>query len=288
MNQGIKESGKKLVGLVPSKLWLSFQFKRKLGYRMDWKTPKTYNQKLQWLKVYDRNPLYTTLVDKYEVKKYIADAIGEEYIIPTLGVWDSFDEIDFDALPDRFVLKCTHDSGGLIIVKDKSELDVDKARETFAVALKRNPYPVTREWPYKNVKPRIIAEQYMEDAQAGELRDYKFFCFGGQAKVLLIATDRSSGVRMDFYDREGSHLPFRRGHDNAEVEPTKPQEYEKMCDVADRLSEGFSHVRVDLYNVNGKIYFGELTFYPASGFVAFDPTEWDRTFGEWITLPEKK
>ncbi len=291
MNQGIKELGKKLVGLIPSKLWLSWEFKRKLGYRMDWKAPKTYNQKLQWLKVYDRNPLYTTLVDKYEVKKYIADAIGEEYIIPALGVWNSFDEIDFDALPNQFVLKCTHDSGGLVIVKDKSKLDLDKARETFAVALKRNPYPVTREWPYKNVKPRIIAEQYMENEETHDLRDYKFFSFNGETKAMFIATERASETeetKFDFFDMDYNHLDFRNGHPNADVLPEKPQCFDEMRALADKLSRGIPQVRVDFYEVGGRVYFGEMTFFHWSGLVAFEPIEWDKTFGDWIALPMGK
>ncbi len=287
MNQTVKEIGKKIVGLLPTKMWLSYRFKKKMGYPMDWKNPKTYNEKLQWLKLYDKNPFYTTLVDKYEVKKYIAEKFGEEYIIPTLGVWNSFDEIDFDALPDQFVLKCTHDSGGVLIVRDKAKFDKKSARKMFRVALNRNNYSVNREWPYKNVKPRIIAETYMEDEKTTDLKDYKFFCFGGEAKALLIASDREHDLRMDFFDRNFEHLPFRRRHDNAEITPSKPEGFESMLELAEKMAQGLTHVRVDLYNVSGKIYFGELTFFPAGGLGSFDPFEWDYTFGEWIALPEK-
>ena len=288
MNQTIKEIGKKIVAFIPSKMWLSYRFKKKTGYAMDWKNPKTYNQKLQWLKVNDKNPLYTDLVDKYEVKKYIADRIGEQYIIPTLGVWNSFDQIDFDSLPDRFVLKCTHDSGGIAIVKDKSTFDKEKARKRFKIALGRNPYDVTREWPYKNVKPRIIAEQYMENEATQDLRDYKFFSFDGQTKAMFIATERASETeetKFDFFDMEYNHLDFQNGHPNADVLPEKPLRFDEMRALADKLSKGIPQVRVDFYEVNGKVYFGEMTFFHWSGMKPFDPEEWDRKFGDWIKLP---
>ena len=290
MNQTVKELGKKVVALIPSKLWLSYNFKRKMGYSMDWKNPKTYSEKLQWLKVYDKNPLYTALVDKYEVKKYIADVIGEEYIIPTLGVWDRFEDIDFDSLPDRFVLKCTHDSGGIAIVKDKATFDKEKARKQFKIALARNPYNTNREWPYKNVKPRIIAEQYMENEATHDLRDYKFFSFDGETKAMFIATERGSETeetKFDFFDMDYNHLDFRNGHPNADVLPEKPQCFDEMHALADKLSRGIPQVRVDFYEVNGRVYFGEMTFFHWSGMKPFEPAEWDRTFGDWITLPPR-
>lgn len=291
MNAVMKELCKKLIGMVPDKLWLSYLFKRRTGYKMDWKNPTTFNQKLQWLKVYDRNPIYATMVDKCEAKKYVADIIGEEYIIPTLGVWNSFDDIDFDTLPDKFVLKCTHDSGGLIIVKDKAKLDVEKARRMFQVALKRNPYSITREWPYKNVKPRIIAEQYMEDDTTHDLRDYKFFAFDGVAKALFIATERDSKAeetKFDFFDMEFNHLPFTNGHPNAKIQPAKPQTFDEMKALAAKLSKKIPQLRVDFYEVNGKVYFGELTFFHWGGMKPFEPEEWDYTLGSWIKLPKKK
>lgn len=290
MNQTVKELGKKVVALLPTKMWLSYKFKRKFGYKLDWKNPKTYSEKLQWLKVYDKNPLYTTLVDKYEVKKYIADVIGEQYIIPTLGVWDSFDDIDFDALPDQFVLKCTHDSGGIAIVKDKATFDKDKARKQFKIALARNPYSTNREWPYKNVKPRIIAEQYMENEATHDLRDYKFFSFDGVTRAMFIATERGSETeetKFDFFDMDYNHLDFRNGHPNADVLPEKPQCFDEMHALADKLSRGLPQVRVDFYEVNGRVYFGEMTFFHWSGMKPFEPAEWDRTFGDWITLPSE-
>lgn len=275
---------------LSDKEFLNLVFKKKFGRDIDWENPVTFNEKLQWLKVYYRNPLYTNLVDKYEVKQYVADKIGEEYIIKTLGVWDSFDEIDFDLLPDRFVLKCTHDSGGLVIVKDKSKLDIDAARETIESSLKRNFYYQSREWPYKNVKPRIIAESYMEDSKTAELRDYKFFCFDGEVKAMFIATERQKqgeDVKFDFFDADFNHLPFRQGHDHAAKTPEKPVCFDEMKRLAGELSKGFPEVRIDFYEVDGRVYFGEFTFFHFGGFMPFEPEEWDYKFGEWITLPEK-
>lgn len=271
--------------------YLKMAFKDRMGYPLDLKDPKTFNEKLQWLKLYNRRPEYTTMVDKYEVKKYVAERIGEEYIIPTLGVWDKFDDIDFDALPNQFVLKCTHDSGGLVIVRDKSKLDKKAAREKIEKSLKRNYYWSSREWPYKNVKPRIIAEQYMEDSVTQELRDYKFFCFGGEMKVMFIASERyndTTETRFDFFDRDFRHLDFRNGHPNADVPPAKPEKFEEMCVLAEKLSQSIPLLRVDFYEVDGKIYFGELTFSHWGGMMPFEPAEWDRKLGDWITLPETK
>lgn len=230
--------------------------------KLNLKAPETYTEKLQWLKLYDRRPEYVKMVDKYEVKKYVADIIGEEYIIPTLGVWDRFEDIDFDALPDQFVLKCTHDSGGLAICKDKSTFDIAAAKEKIEKSLKENYYWHSREWPYKNVNPRIIAEVYMEDETTQELRDYKFFAFDGTVKALFIASERYAAeeTKFDFFDENFNHLPFTNGHPNAKIMPEKPVTFEKMKQLAAKLSAGIPQVRVDFYEVNGKIYFGELTF----------------------------
>ena len=227
-----------------------------MGKKLNLKNPKTYNEKLQWMKLYDRNPLYTRLVDKYEVKPYVAERIGQEYIIPTLGVWDRVEDIDFDALPDQFVLKCTHDSGGLVICRDKSKLNIEEAKRKLNKSLKNNFFYVGREWPYKNVKPRILAEAYMEDTATAELRDYKFFCFDGVVKAMFVATDRQKEgeeVKFDFYDADYNHLPFRQGHPNANRPTEKPATFEQMRQLAEKLSRGLPQVRVDLYEVNGKI-----------------------------------
>lgn len=263
-------------------------FKKRMGYNLDLNNPRTFNEKLQWMKLYDHNPLYTKLVDKYEVKKYIADRIGEQYIIPTLGVWDSVDDIDFESLPNQFVLKCTHDSGGQVICKDKNRLDLQGVKQKLRKSLKRNFYYMGFEWPYKNVKPRIIAEEYKEDSKTKELRDYKFFCFNGEVKSLFIATERQKegeDVKFDFFDADFNHLPFRQGHENAHVLPEKPLRFEDMKALAAKLSKGIPQVRVDFYEVDGRIFFGEMTFYHHGGWTKFNPEEWDIKWGEWIKLP---
>lgn len=263
-------------------------FKKRMGKELNLKNPQTYNEKLQWMKLYNHNPLYTTLVDKFAVKQYVEEKIGKNYLIPTLGIWNRFDDIDFNSLPNQFVLKCTHDSGGLVICKDKSKLDLTVARKIINKCLKHNFYYSGFEWPYKNVKPRIIAEQYMEDTKTKELRDYKFFCFDGIVKYLFIATERQKegeDVKFDFYDADFHHLPFRQGHENAFVLPEKPLRFDEMKILAEKLSSGMPHVRVDLYEVDGTIYFGEFTFFHHGGWTPFDPEEWDYTFGKEIKIP---
>ena len=271
--------------------FLKKAFRLYMGKKLDLSDPRTFNEKLQWLKLHDRKPIYTTMVDKFTSKKYVADLIGEEYVVPALGgPWASFDEIDFDALPDRFVLKTNHDSGGVIVCRDKATLDKEKARAFFEKHLARNYYWSNREWPYKDVKPCIFAEEFMEDGKTGELRDYKFFCFNGEVKALFVATERQKAgeeVKFDFFDAEYRHLPLRQGHPNAKTPPEKPAYFEEMKRLASKLSQGFPQLRVDFYEANGKIYFGELTFFHFSGMVPFLPEEWDKTLGGWITLPEK-
>lgn len=280
-----------LLRWMSDKAYLKLAFRMEMGKKLDLENPKTYNEKLQWLKIYDRKPIYTTMVDKYAVKKLIAEKIGEQYVIPTLGVWDSFDDIDFDSLPHQFVLKCTHDSGGLVICRDKSKLDIDAARKKINKFLKREYFWGKREWPYKDVPPRIIAEQYMEDEETAELRDYKFFCFNGSMEALFIATDRQvpgEEVKFDFFDKNCERLPLKQGHQNAKNLPKMPGRFNEMKTLAEILSKDIPHVRIDFYEVNGKVYFGEMTFYHFSGLVPFEPEEWDYTFGSWITLPNKE
>lgn len=271
--------------------YAGLMFRANMGYWMDWDSPKTYNEKLQWLKVFYHDPLWTKLVDKYEVKDYVAKAIGTEYIIPTLGVWNSFNEIDFDKLPNQFVLKCTHDSGGLVICKDKSSLDIDNARKKITRSLSFNYYWRSREWPYKNVKPRIIAEQYMEDSQTAELRDYKIFAFDGKVKALFVASDRNKKgeeVKFDYFDENFNHLDLRQAHPMANKKIAKPVNFEKMKELAAKLSQGLPEARCDFYEVDGKVYFGEITFFHHGGNVAFHPSSWDEVFGSWIKLPSEK
>lgn len=274
---------------IPDVVWLKLRFRMRMGRTLNLKNPQTYNEKLQWLKLHDRNPLYTKLVDKYEVRKYVAEKIGEEYLVPLLGVWDKFEDIDFDKLPDQFVLKCTHDSGGLVICKDKAKLDILAAKKKITRCMKINYYWAFREWPYKNVKPRIIAEKYMEDSVDGELRDYKYFCFSGIAKVLFIATNRckeDEETSFDFFDINYKHLDLTKGHPNAKTLPHKPATFETMKKLSEKLAENFPQVRCDFYEVNGKTYFGELTFASGGGVVPFNPEEYDLEFGRWIKISE--
>lgn len=259
-----------------------------MPYPLNIDHPKTYNEKIQWLKLNDHNPLYTTLVDKYAVKNYVSKIIGQQYIIPTIGVWDNVDDITWEKMPKQFVLKCTHDSGGIVICRDKSQLDIANSNKKLNYFLKREYYKRNREWPYKNVPHRIIAEEFMEDTETKELRDYKFFCFNGQPKALFIATDRTNpntDTKFDFFDMDYNHLDLRNGHPNAVNFPKKPKCFEEMKTLASKLSQGIPHVRVDFYEVDEKVYFGELTFYHWSGFVKFEPSEWDYIFGSWIKLP---
>ena len=274
--------------IVPDQLFLAVKFRLTMGYWMDFNNPKTYNEKLQWLKLHDRKPEYTRMVDKVEAKEYVAERIGKEHIIPTIGVWDRPEDIPWDKLPNQFVAKVSHDSGGIVICKDKSKLDIHAAIKKISSGLKRDYYAVSREWPYKNVKRRIIVEQYMVDESGYELKDYKFFCFNGEPKMLFIATDRENpneDTKFDFFDMDFNLLPFTNGHEHAKTVPAKPKGYDKMVELARKLSTGTSHVRVDFYNIYGHVYFGELTFYHWSGFVSFKPMEWDYKIGEWLELP---
>lgn len=272
--------------------YLSKMFKYRIGYPIDWNNPKSYSEKLQWLKIYDRNPQYTQLIDKYEVKKYVEMKIGGEFVAKLLGVWDSPDQIDYDSLPDKFVLKTTHGGGncGVIICKDKYKLDKEHTRQVLNSSMKYDLYRDSREWPYKNVKRRIIAEEYLEDAATQELRDYKFFCFDGKAKALFVATERQTRKEpfFNFFDEDYNSLDFKQGHPRAEIPPVKPSKFEEMKVLAEKLSQGLPHVRVDLYEANDKVYFGELTFYHFGGMVKFSPEEWDYKFGSWLNLPSKK
>ena len=246
------------VGLIfGDEIYVRVEYFIVFGKRLRLKNPQTYSEKLQWLKLHEGDPIYTRMVDKAEAKKYVTEIIGEEYIIPTYGVWNHFDEIDFDKLPDQFVLKTTHDSGGVIICKDKKTLDKNAAKVKLEKSLKNDYYYTSKEWPYKNVVPRIIAEKYMED-ESGELCDYKLFCFDGKMKALFIATDRfTSGeeTKFDFFDENFNHLPFTNGHPNATKPIKKPESFQQMKDLAEKLSQKIPHVRVDLYCTNGKIYF---------------------------------
>lgn len=275
----------KFAPYVSDKTFLKVKFRLLMGYKLNLNEPKTFNEKLQWLKLNDIHPEYTPMVDKVEAKKYVASQVGSRYIIPTLGVWDSVDDIDWASLPKQFVVKATNDSGGIVVCKDKSTLDIKKAKAKLRGLGGRDYTLASKEYPYRDVPHRFIAEEYMEDESGYELKDYKIFCFDGKPKFLFVATGRQQNdTRFDFYDTEFNHLPVLNGHPNADVWPLKPENFEEMLDVASKLSKGLTHVRVDLYNVNGRIYFGELTFFHWSGMVPFEPREWDETFGSYINL----
>lgn len=266
---------------LPDELYLKLQYRAKLDKKLNLKNPKTFNEKLQWLKLYDRKPEYTIMVDKYLAKKYVADKIGEEYIIPTLGVWDSVDEIDFDLLPNQFVLKCNHNSGlGMCICKDKSKLDIAEVRRALANGLKQDYYHIGREWPYKDVPRKIIAEKYMGDS----LNDYKLMCFDGKIKCSFVCSDRSENLKVTFFDNDWNRMPFIRHYPASDNKIPKPINFDQMIELAEILSKDIPFLRVDFYEIDGKIYFGELTFYPGCGYEEFTPEEWDERLGSWIKL----
>lgn len=271
--------------LFPDALFLRIVYYHITGERLHLKKPQKFNEKLQWLKLNDRREEYTALVDKFEVKKHVEKIIGNKYIIPTLAVYDRVEEIDFNALPDQFVLKCTHDSGGVVICKDKKTFDRQAAIDVLRDGLSKNFYLYSREWPYKNVVPRIIAEKYLVDESGKELKDYKIFCFEGEPKIVQVDYDRFSNHRRILFDTDWNRLPFTLGFPTDwECLIPRPKGLEEMLDVARQLSKGIPHVRVDLYNIGGEIFFGELTFYHGSGLEKFTPESWNVKFGNWIKI----
>lgn len=272
------------------KIYLEWRFYLLMGTKLDFNAPKTFCEKIQWLKLYNRKPEYTCMVDKFEVKKHVANIIGEKYIIPTLGVWNNIDDIDFDSLPRKFVIKTTHDGGafGVIICRDKTRLDVQRTKIKLDKSLKRNHYLMSREWAYKNVVPQIIAETLLEDINKGDLIDYKFYCFNGRVEYCQVIRDRRSKETIDFYDRNWIHQDFVGLNPMAKqsLQPIeKPKKYQEMIEIAEKLSSDIPFVRIDLYNIEGMIYFGEITLYPSGGFGVFKPFEWNEKLGSMIKLP---
>lgn len=274
----------------PDKLYLKIVYYLSMGRRLNLNHPKTYTEKLNWLKVNEIHPEYAKFVDKYEVKDQVKRILGNDSnIIKTIGVWESLDDIDFTKLPNQFVLKTTNGGGNtsVVICRDKSQFNIANAREKLNLVNSRNLYLKHREYPYYNVAPRIIVEEYI-DAPNNELSDFKIFCLNGVPKFLFVGTERQkegTDVKFDFYDADFNHLPIKNGHDNAKVPMKKPKNFDEMIEIAKKLSKGFINVRIDLYNVNGKIYFGEMTFFHFGGFVPFDPPIWDEKFGEMLKLP---
>lgn len=273
---------------LDDKAYLQKLYRAKMGQPLNLDNPQLFSEKLQWLKLNDRNPLYTQLVDKYRAREYIAEKLGEEYLIPLLGVWDDPEDIDFDALPDQFVLKCNHNSGtGMCICRDKSKLDYEAVRRELRKGLQENFFLKAREWPYKDVPRKIICEQYMTDGSGKEeLTDYKFFCFHGQVKCFKVDFDRFLDHRANWYDRNRHLIPC--GEISCppcyEKQISFPENLQQMIDAAETLSSGIPFVRVDLYSANEKIYFGELTIFPACGWGRFTDDQWDCVMGQWLHI----
>ena len=279
--------GKEAVArLFPDRLYLKIKYRLGMKKKLNLENPQTFNEKLQWLKLYDRNPEYTKMVDKYEVRKYIAEKIGEEYLIPLLGVWDNPDDIDFDKLPNQFVLKCTHNSGlGMCICKDKSKLDITKVKKELKKGLKQKYHLHGREWPYKNVKPRIIAEKFMVDESGIELKDYKIFCFNGTPEYVEVDFNRFVEHRLNPYDFNWEPLNFCDSSKNDySADIKKPEKLNEMRKIAEILSAGFPYLRVDFYSIYSQIYIGELTLFPGSGYIQFEPASTDLKYGNLLRL----
>ena len=280
---------KQLMRILPDWVYISLKYYYHFKRFPNLKNPKTFNEKLQWLKLYDRKPIYTTMVDKYEAKKYVADKIGEEYIVPTYGVWERFDDIDFDSLPEQFVLKSTHDCGGVVIVRDNSCFNQQTAKGKLDRALENNYFWESREWPYKEVRPRILAERFLFDGEHANLIVYKVFCFNGEPRIIqVIQDDKQINESIDYFDVNWNLLPFRQNYPNSETHLPKPEHLDKMLELSKKLSEGMAFIRIDWYSVKEKLLFSEYTFYSDAGTAKFHPEKWDNILGQWITLPNKK
>lgn len=279
--------------ILPDSCYIKILYKIRTGKRLNLKNPRSFNEKLQWLKLNYRNKELGIFVDKYNVKKYVGDIIGNEYIIPTLGVWDKFDDIDFEMLPNKFVLKCTHDSGGVSICKDIHCFDKQNAKRKLEKAMNTDYYVKNREWPYSCVKKQIIAEKYIEDdSNNGNLLDYKIMCFNGKAKCSFVCTRRFTNeqMRVTFFDRDWKKMPFERYYHSEDKEIKKPESYELMLSLAEKIATAtkLPFARIDFYEINQKPLFGEITLFPGSGMEPFMPDKWDYILGKWINLPNKQ
>src|SRR5699024_283837 len=278
---------KGMFNFLPDSMYLKMFYYLKTNNKLNLKTPISFNEKLQWLKLHYRNPYYANLVDKYEVRKHVKRTIGEEYLIPLLGVYDTFEEIDFDKLPNQFVLKCTHDSGGLVICHDKSQLNIKRAKKKINKCLRRNYYYLGREWVYKDINPRIVCESLMVDESGVELKDYKFFCFSGEPKIIQVDFSRFTNHKRNFYNLEWDLLDLSIKYPNdPNTKIIKPDKLEEMIKLASKLSSDYPHVRVDFYYIKGQIYFGEITFFHGSGYESFQPEKYNDLLGSWIKLPD--
>ncbi len=278
---------------LPDKPYIALFYWATTGKKLNLRTPVGYNEKLQWLKLNDRHVEYGKLVDKLAVREYISEILGEEHLFPLLGKWKSFDEIDFNLLPNSFVLKCNHDSGSTKVIKDKSLLtkkDYKELKKFYKRRLKSDFFHAGREYPYKGLPRYIIAEKLMVDESAPEksIEDYKFFCFNGEPKIMFVATDRSTDCRFDFFDMGFNHLDIVNIHPQSDKKIEKPEKFDEMIEIAKKLSKGIKQVRIDLYELNGKIYFGEYTFFHGGGFSLFNPPKWEKQLGDWIEINAEK
>lgn len=274
---------------ISPKLLLQIQFRRLVGYKPDFNNPKTYNEKVNWYKLYYHNPLMTRCADKWEVRGFLRERGLGKFMNDALGVWNSADEIEFDKLPQKFVLKSTHGTAQTIICKNKSKLDLEKTRREIAFWLKTNQIYAGYEWAYKNIQPRIIGEKLIETADGLPPKDYKVFCFDGVPKFLFVASERFNNheVKFDFFDCDWNLLPFTQGHPNTVKPIEKPKELQKMLEIAATASKELPHVRVDFYLEDDKLMIGELTFYHFNGLVRFNPYKYDEIMGSYFKLPQK-
>lgn len=278
---------KRFLRILPDRVYIQLYYFAKFRRFCDLQDPSTYSEKLQWLKLNYRVPEHAKLVDKYAVKGIVEDRVGADHVIPTLAIYDDVNDISFDALPNSFVLKCTHDSEGVIFVNDKYSANTEKIKDELRRALSQNFFFIGREPHYRDIQPRVIVEPLLEDKEHGQLLDYKFLCFDGKVKAMFIASDRGSGKpKFDYFDVDFSPLNMRQSYPTSRHKPTKPKQYETMVAIAQELAKGHPHVRVDLYEVNGQVYFGELTFFHFSGFAPFEPADYDKEWGSWLSLPQ--
>ena len=276
---------KKMFYKLSDERFLKIKYRLKTGKKLNIKEPKRFNEKMQWLKLYDRKDLYSLMVDKCEVKDLVGKSIGFEYVVPTIAVYNSFDDINFDELPNKFVLKCTHDSGTVIVCKDKATLDIEAARNKINNRMTYNYYYNCREWPYKNVKPRIIAEELIEESTASVLNVYKVFNFNnGEQIIQVIQNDKTRNESVDYFDKNWNLLDICQNYPNSETPLPKPKCIEKMLELSNKLSDGFPFMRTDFYEADGKLYFSEFTFYSDAGFATFKPDSWDYVLGQRIIL----
>ncbi|MDY0243475.1 MAG: ATP-grasp fold amidoligase family protein [Sphaerochaeta sp.] len=277
-----------LVRFLSDETCVAWRYKSKTGNYLDLSNPNTFNEKIQWLKLHDHNPEYQKFVDKYAVREYVSATIGSHYLIPLIGVYNDVESIPFQTLPNTFVLKCTHDSGGVIVCKDKEKLDIPATKKILHRALKKNLYWHTREWPYKNIEPKIICEKYLVDESGYELKDYKISCFHGEPRVIQVMSNRkASTYNINHYDTTWNELHIeRKGHGSNPLGIEKPKHLEKMLEISRVLAKGVPYVRVDLYQTEDAIYFGELTLYPGSGCLSFAQTADDEYLGSMIHLSQ--